>query len=467
MTDKFRTTYLFVSSRNAGDDPSKFALHVPSNSMVCKQDQYLRLTFSSMSILNQIPNVTPDNNKITVSYNNGKSEPGLALTSNIYRGYTASATTNPDYAYLAFDQNPDTYWASNESFDKANGNFVGNIAVSTSVGILYGEHCSIALDIPTKILGFEFTCNASFPAAKTWSILGQKPGDTTWYHLVSGVNNIVHTVTGLITDNSEFSELRVLLRAVVPQGISGSTACTLESVTFHAYPTSDEIWIDPGFHRVPDFATNLNILAVIPFSLQYSSRKNKYMYTNNGRDTIQISFQEKLADFVGDNVVTLQAFESKLATNPVEAHRVRDLVIHLPSVQVDPPSNLSNFESSRINNSQIFAVVPLRAAPGCLNAWSNKNLSYSQDVYDTNIQLLEFQVSDVSGKSIYGLPHWTAVLKVEILQRPERDRHVDRLDRLISLVKMMYVAHQLSMNKDNQDVDGDGDLEEDLDDEDY
>jgi hypothetical protein len=103
----------------------------------------------------------------------------------------------------------------------------------------------------------------------------------------------------------------------------------------------------------------------------------------------------------------------------------------------------------------------LRAAPGCLNAWSNKNSCYSQDVYDTNIQLLEFQVTDVAGNEVYGLPHWTAVLKVEILQRPDQDRSVERLDRLISLVKMMYVAYQLSLNEDNDDVDEDEDLEED------
>jgi hypothetical protein len=339
MTDKFRTTYLFVSSKNAGDNPSRFALNVPASSMVCRQDQFLRLTFSSMSILNQIPNVSPGNNKITVSYSNGKSEPGLALAANDYRGYSASASTNDNFAYRAFDQDSMTYWVSASSFNVLNGNYVGSTAVSTTAGILYGEYCTIKLDVPTKILGFEFSCSYSFRAARTWSVLGQKPNDSTWYHLVSGVNNTAATVTGLITDNSEFSELRIMVRAIDPVGSgSGYTVCSLESVVFHAYPSADEILIDTGFHRVQDFATNLNSLAVAPFSMQYSPRKNKYVFINNGPDVLQIAFQQRLADFVGDSVVTLQGFETKLASNNVEAHPVRDLVIHLPSVQVDPPS---------------------------------------------------------------------------------------------------------------------------------
>lgn len=220
--------------------------------------------------------------------------------------------------------------------------------------------------------------------------------------------------------------------------------------------------IQPGTYRVSDFVLAYNRLNT-GTTMTYLPLRNKMNLANTTGSEVTVVFEKGLAEFVGANrsvPITLADSASVELPNMVIPCAVNDLVIHLSGVSIDPPTNLSNFESRDLNTSSIFAVVPLRARPHALNVWTNTSGTYTVDVYDTNIQRLVFWVTDSSGRVLSSLPHWTAVIKVEVITRPERDRVPDRLDKLVQLLRLFFMSWQLKQNRDLEDEDDDGDLEE-------
>ena len=200
--------------------------------------------------------------------------------------------------------------------------------------------------------------------------------------------------------------------------------------------------IEPGFYTMGALATHINSLQN-SVSLSFNPRQNKYAFTKlSAALSVSISLQGKLRQVLGCDgsfVLGSSVFTSPYCVLP---NPVVDLVIRITDVLLDPPTNLY-CAGANLETSNIFAVVPLRARPGCMNTWYNLNNSYTIDIFDTDVQNMTLFVTDADGSPIPGLSHWTAVIKCERVDRASLDPKLCMLQAIAEYSRLSFMQSAL------------------------
>jgi hypothetical protein len=207
--------------------------------------------------------------------------------------------------------------------------------------------------------------------------------------------------------------------------------------------------IDPGFYTMGTLATTVNSLQN-QLSVSYQARANKFVFNKISlAASVTISFQGRLRQVFGCDA-------SLIVTSTVTApycalpNPVTDFVIRIKDVLLDPPTNLYTTRGGDLNSANIFAVVPLRARPGCQNVFYNLNNSYTIDVFDTDIQNMSLFITDSDGNEIQGLSHWTAVIKCERLDRPSLNPKLAQLTAIAEYSRLQFMQTALRDGRNDQ-----------------
>lgn len=208
--------------------------------------------------------------------------------------------------------------------------------------------------------------------------------------------------------------------------------------------------IEPGFYKMYDLATYMNSLqSFVTFA--FLPRQNKYRVTKISlAGTVTISFQSNLNlvfGFANSIVVTATPITSTSCVTPCT---VTDLVIRMSDVLVDPPTNLATVGGPLLNASSIFAIVPMRARPGCVNVFHNNNNAYTIDIFDTDPDKLTLSITDSSGRAIDGLSHWSAVIKVERMERPSLSHKTFLLQNICEYIRLIFLQSALKDGRNDQ-----------------
>lgn len=204
------------------------------------------------------------------------------------------------------------------------------------------------------------------------------------------------------------------------------------------------ITLTPGFYPMHALAEYVNSLQS-QVSFTFLPRQNKFQVTKLSASTsITVQFQGNLHVVFGFNGATQIVGASPLvSTSCTTPNTVTDLVVRITDMLIDPPTNLSNPTGNLLNTTNIFAVVPLRARPGCQNVFFNVNNAYTIDIFDTDPDMLTLFVTDAEGKAIDGLTHWTAVIKVDRMDRPSLDPKLFQLQSIAEYARLMFMQTAL------------------------
>jgi len=214
-----------------------------------------------------------------------------------------------------------------------------------------------------------------------------------------------------------------------------------------------EHFLEPGTYRISELTSAFNELST-GVSIEYLPKLNKFLWTNRtntGPNETTLTFQGTLAKLFGvGSSLTVRNNLPSYSPFLVTPQAVNDLVIKLTHALAGPPVNLSNLESAIMTTSTIFAVVPVRAAPHQLNVFHNFCDSFSTDIYDSDLQRIGFRVVDSVGNVIKDMPHWSAVIKVQVLQRPNRDVVAEKLDKIIEFARLMFLQCNLPSEDEDE-----------------
>lgn len=449
-----RTTYLYVSSR--GDNANEFSLDIPEDSLRCNNDEFIRLTLSQHTTLNQIYNVTEGNNKVTVAFNQGFSVPALYLTNgDPNTQYYALASVNTQDAWKGFTVT--SYWSSSLNYSTDTGWYTGTTGTSTDTGAIeMGDYIELVFATPVTAVRYFFLArmidNHSQPLS--WTLLGYS--GFAWYVLDTR-NYSSNFSSGPWTCNNPnasarlYSSFRIVFRRIKALGgVDPRVAINLIFVTSPG--TTLDATLAPGSYRISELVDAYNNTGLFNL-VQYLPLQNKCSFYNQSKDNMVVTFQGNLATLFGCPEIELPAGWDQWypAPNLVQPQIVLDLVLHLTHLMMDPPTNLSNLEGNSLNTSSIFAVIPMRAAPHTMNVFYNLANAYSVDIFDPDAQRIGFRVTDASGALIKDLPHWTAVIRVDYVKRPQHDAHLEMLTQMTEYLRLLF------MNSAMKDADAEED----------
>lgn len=446
-------TYIHVASQNSSTNASEFSMNIPEDAVKAKSNEYIRLTLLQHTIINSIYNVTEGNNTLTLTFPNGIREPSVYLAADMDNGYYVSAKSfKPDCeAYRAFNVFYDSWQSAvgtytnqgNYIFDGVDLTYVNNVPVR-------GEFLNLSLASPIVPTSYELVSNLQ-NGARAWTLLGRAGFFDEWTQLDVRTYNQPTYGVFTFTNTSAFSMFRLVIRSC---GTSADGSCSVSDFNLRGQSAPQTFQIPPGTYTVSDLAAACNALST-HITVGYEPKLNKYNFTSARSGDTRLSCQGNLQSLLGFNTGDSLFFrggynETFISTRIVQPQVVNDLVIQLTHVACDPPTNLTNIGNRDLQmGTNIFAVIPLRAAPFGLNVYHNVTNSYEIDLFDTDPQRIGFKVTDASGNLIPELPHWSAVISVDALTRPGSDPSLERLEAIQEYMRLLFLSAALKDGKND------------------
>lgn len=201
-----------------------------------------------------------------------------------------------------------------------------------------------------------------------------------------------------------------------------------------------------GSYRFVELADTFNALGS-PIVATFKPPANRFVFTNVTASAVTVTFSSDVSPVFGFagavKSISVPANGAALSVTPCQPRAVNDLLLKLTNLLPGPPLNYSNLETNDFTRSRIFGVIPMRAAPGCLNVFKNNIEAFSVDIYDPDPQVIGFQLCTTDGNLLQNCPPWSAVIKVEILNRAGKDAVAERLDSLIKYARFGFLRKGL------------------------
>jgi hypothetical protein len=225
----------------------------------------------------------------------------------------------------------------------------------------------------------------------------------------------------------------------------------------------------PGNYTVYQLADQFNAASVSSGSMVtctgYDPVQNKFAFSNAtpGGSNARVEFSHYLGCCYGArtplpkadqqaNTLNMQNayidFGSNTSYSPfqVQIRALNELVISVQGLTLGPSTNLNNLKEDYENRfslktSGILAVIPMTAAPGRLNVYENPTVTHSIDVFDTNIQQFGLLTTDRNGQQLVDMPHFTCVIKVELMQRVANEE-VTRLNVIAEYLRLLFLSSE-------------------------
>lgn len=232
------------------------------------------------------------------------------------------------------------------------------------------------------------------------------------------------------------------------------------------YETGGKTTITPGNYTVYQLADLFNAGAATASSVvtcSYNAINNKFTFVNSLLTTKKIYFSHYLGCCFGawtplpkaengQNTLVLQdayidvPAGTSFSPSQVEIRALNELVLSVQGLTLGPSTNLNNLKEDYENRyslktSGVLAVIPMTAAPGRLNVYENFTLTHSIDVFDTNIQQFGLVTTDRNGAKLADLPHFTCVVRVELMQRVVNEE-IGRLNVIAEYLRLLFLSSE-------------------------
>lgn len=211
---------------------------------------------------------------------------------------------------------------------------------------------------------------------------------------------------------------------------------------------STNITIPRGHYRLAELEQHLD--SAFTYGVQFQYLPTQMVWQFQSVQACTLTFQGPLAYLFGarpwDRTLDLPPQTWVPCRYSVVPRAINDLCVHLTGVLPGPPVNISNLGSpdGLLNTSTLMAIIPLRAQPGALNVFSNISDVAQMQIYDPDIQRLVLITTDVEGAPIPDMPHYTAVIKVDVYRRPGKDAVVEMLSGIMQLVRIFVLKLAVS-----------------------
>lgn len=225
---------------------------------------------------------------------------------------------------------------------------------------------------------------------------------------------------------------------------SGSTLRLTGAFGSESYP------LQAGVYTIAEAVSLINSLQS-RLAVSYDKHTNRMVFTAlPGAVTATIDGNASYLFGMRPSDASIEVTGAAISRHAVVPQYVTDICVHVSGIMPGPPQNVGNVatRNSLLDTSTVAGIIPIRAAPGRVNVFQNVADTFQIQVYDTDVQRLEFTVTDINGDPISDITDWTAVIKVDTFNRPRQDPVVAALSGIADMIRIFILKMAVTMDDD-------------------
>jgi hypothetical protein len=168
----------------------------------------------------------------------------------------------------------------------------------------------------------------------------------------------------------------------------------------------------------------------------YAQNRMEFRNTSDTEATIALSQDlQGLFGFATESII-VPANGTLVSPELLVPQRITELVLAIDGVIPGPPQNIANLGQDSMVHTDVIGIVPLLAPPKTVNVYTNDHHAFECHLFDGDVQTLGLRVMDSNRKQITGLPHWSVVLRADVVRKPDDGPVVERLDRILRYLEL-------------------------------